>query len=319
MNTTALRQAQGPAGQAQGPAGQAQGPVSGRTTPHPRLSVNQATIKYATLPEAVAAVTAAGVTSFGAWREPVQEYGVAASANLLTDSGLRVSSLCRGGFFTMPEGPTRRTSIDDNRTAIDEAAALGAPALVLVVGGLPAGSRDLIGARELVRDAIGELADHALESGVQLAIEPLHPMYASDRAVVSTLGQALDIAEQFAPEAVGVVVDTFHIWWDPQVLEQIARAGATGRISSYQACDWATPLAADVLLSRHYPGDGIVDFGSLTRAVEAAGYTGDIEVELFNQDIWDSPFQQVVARTVDAFQAAVVPHLDHDDDAVHHP
>lgn len=282
------------------------------TRPHQRLSINQATIKYATLPEAVDAVARAGITSFGAWREPVQEFGVAASAKLIAEAGLRVSSLCRGGFFTMHEGAERRTSIDDNRTAVDEAAALGAPALVLVVGGLPHGSRDLIGARERVRDAIGELSDHALESGVQLAIEPLHPMYASDRAVVSTLGQALDIAEQFAPEAVGVVVDTFHIWWDPQVLEQIARAGATGRISSYQACDWATPLAADVLLSRHYPGDGVIDFGSLTHAVEAAGYTGDIEVELFNQDIWDAPYDTVVARTVQAFASSVVPHLDDD-------
>lgn len=333
MSFDTLRQAQGPTGHAQGPAGQAQGPAgnaegpagnaegsaTGHITPHRRLSINQATIKYATLPEAVEAVVSAGVTSFGAWREPVQALGVAASARLFADSGLRVSSLCRGGFFTMPEGPARRASIDDNRTAIDEAAALGAPALVLVVGGLPDGSRDIVGARELVRDAIGELSDHALESGVQLAIEPLHPMYASDRAVVSTLGQALDIAEQFAPEAVGVVVDTFHIWWDPDVLAQIARAGATGRISSYQACDWATPLAADVLLSRHYPGDGVVDFGSLTHAVEAAGYTGDVEVELFNQDIWDSPFRQVVDRTVDAFHTAVVPHLAPDDPADLHP
>jgi sugar phosphate isomerase/epimerase len=319
MSTTTLRQAQGPEGQAQEPEGQAQGAVGGSTAPHPRLSINQATIKYATLPEAVAAVAAAGVTSFGAWREPVQEFGVAASARLLADAGLRVSSLCRGGFFTMPEGPDRRASIDDNRTAVDEAAALGAPTLVLVVGGLPEGSRDIVGARELVRDAIGELADHALESGVQLAIEPLHPMYASDRAVISTLGQALDIAEQFAPEAVGVVVDTFHLWWDPQVLEQIARAGATGRISSYQACDWATPLPADVLLARHYPGDGVVDFASLTRAVEAAGYTGDVEVELFNQEIWDAPFDAVVRRTVETFQSAVVPHLDPTDAADLHP
>lgn len=311
---SALRQAQGPAATAGPPLPErVEGYApSASVAAHPRLSINQATIKYATLREAVDAVALAGVTSFGAWREPVQALGLRDAAAVIADAGLRVSSLCRGGFFTAVEGPERRASIEDNRVAVDEAAALGAPALVLVVGGLPAGSRDLIGARERVRDAIGELSDHALESGVQLAIEPLHPMYASDRAVVSTLGQALDIAEQFAPEAVGVVVDTFHIWWDPQVLDQIARAGSTGRISSYQACDWATPLAADVLLSRHYPGDGVIDFSSLTRAVEVAGYTGDIEVELFNQDIWDAPYQDVVDRTVRSFATAVVPHLGDD-------
>ena len=276
---------------------------------HSQLSLNQATIKHASLADAIRVVVDAGYSSIGLWREPVAEFGLADSAKLASDSGLRISSLCRGGFFTSVEGPTRRAAIDENRRAIDEAAALGAPALVLVAGGLPEGSRDLIGARSRVTEAIGELVDHALETGVILAIEPLHPMYASDRAVVSTLGQALDIAEQFAPEAVGVVVDTFHIWWDPTVLEQIARAGSSGRIASYQVCDWATPLAADVLLSRHYPGDGVIDFESLTRAVVATGYSGDIEVEIFNQEIWDAPWLDVALRTSAAFDSVVAPHL----------
>jgi sugar phosphate isomerase/epimerase len=180
---------------------------------------------------------------------------------------------------------------------------------VLVAGGLPHGSRDLIGARERVRDAIGVLAPHAQAAGVTLAIEPLHPMYASDRAVVSTLGQALDIAADFDPAVVGTAVDTFHVWWDPQVLAQIARAGREGRIATYQVCDWKTPLAADVLLSRHYPGEGVIDFGSLTRAVIATGYDRDIEVELFNEEVWATDPSEVVRRTARAFGASVSPHL----------
>ncbi len=277
---------------------------------HPRLSLNQATIKYAPLADALTVTADAGYESIGLWREPVQDVGLARAVSMVEDSGLRVSSLCRGGFFTLPEGPARRAAIEDNRRAIDETAALGAPTLVLVAGGLVDGSRDLIGARSLVTDAIGELSEYARENSVSLAIEALHPMYASDRAVISTLGQALDIAEQFDPETVGVVVDTFHVWWDPQVLEQIARAGASGRIASYQVCDWATPIAQDALLSRHYPGDGVIDFRSLTEAVVATGYTGDIEVEIFNQLIWDAPWPEVARRTAEAFDAVVAPHLE---------
>ncbi|MGG7507154.1 sugar phosphate isomerase/epimerase family protein [Plantibacter sp. YIM 135249] len=286
---------------------------------HPLLSLNQATIKYANLDEALAATNAAGIASIGLWREPVAAVGLAESAKRLTDSGLRFSSLCRGGFFTPEEGPIRRTAIDDNRLAIEETATLAAAGatgsaavLVLVAGGIPAGSRDLIGARERVRDAIAELAPDAEAAGVTLAIEPLHPMYASDRAVVSTLGQALDIAEEFPLGVVGAVVDTFHVWWDPELFRQIERAGiggGGGRIASYQVCDWATPLAADVLLSRHYPGDGVIDFAPITHAVLRAGYVGDIEVELFNQDIWDAPFAEAVERTVAGFEAAVAPHI----------
>ncbi|WP_150307352.1 sugar phosphate isomerase/epimerase family protein [Planctomonas psychrotolerans] len=278
-------------------------------TPHPRLSLNQATIKYASLGEALDVTAAAGYASIGLWREPVQEVGLDRAARMVADSGLRVSSLCRGGFFTLPEGPQRRAALDDNRRALAEAHAVGAPALVLVAGGLPAGSRDLVGARARVVDAIGELVAEAESAGVALAIEPLHPMYASDRAVVSTLDQALDMAEPFPSTAVGVVVDTFHIWWDPRVRDAIARAGAGGRIASYQVCDWSTPLPADVLLARHYPGDGVIDFGSLTAAVEATGYSGDIEVEIFSEPIWASPYAEVAQRTSEAFSTVVAPHL----------
>lgn len=283
---------------------------------HPRLSLNQATIKYASLDEALQVTADAGYEAIGLWREPVHDVGLEVAARRLSDSGLRFSTYCRGGFFTLVEGPERRTAIDDNRRAIDETATLAAAGaagseavLVLVVGGLPEGSTDLVGARARVGDALAELAPYAASAGVTLAIEPLHPMYASDRAVVSTLKQALDLAEPFDASAVGVVVDTFHVWWDPEVLPQIARAGASGRVATYQVCDWKTPLPADVLLGRHYPGDGVVDFATITAAVEATGYTGDIEVELFNQEIWDTAWPEVAARTAASFETAVAPHL----------
>lgn len=281
-----------------------------------RLSINQATIKYADLTTALRVTADAGVEAIGLWREPVAEVGLERSARLLADSGLRFSTYCRGGFFTVPEGAERRASIDENRRAIDETAALAAAGaagstavLVLVAGGLPAGSRDLVGARDRVAEALGELVPHARAAGVTLAIEPLHPMYAADRAVVSTLGQALDLAEPFAPEEVGVALDTFHVWWDPQLFAQIERAGASGRIATYQVCDWRAPLEADVLLSRHYPGEGVIDFEAITRAVVATGYDRDVEVEIFNQAVWDADPAAVVARTAETFGQAVSRHL----------
>lgn len=281
-----------------------------------RLSINQATIKYADLPTALRVTADAGVEAIGLWREPVAELGLEESARRLADSGLRFSTYCRGGFFTVPEGAERRASLDDNRRAIDETASLAAAGaagstavLVLVAGGLPAGSRDLAGARDRVTDALGELAPHARAAGVTLAIEPLHPMYAADRAVVSTLGQALDLAEPFAPEEVGVALDTFHVWWDPQLFAQIERAGASDRIATYQVCDWRAPLEADVLLSRHYPGEGVIDFEAITRAVAATGYDRDVEVEIFNQAVWDADPAAVLARTADTFRQAVSRHL----------
>ncbi|TDB72151.1 sugar phosphate isomerase/epimerase, partial [Micromonospora sp. KC723] len=217
-----------------------------------RFSFNQATAKHWPLTDVVAGCAAAGVPGIGLWREPVQEYGLERSARLVRDAGLEVTSLCRGGFFTAPGWR------DENRRAIEEAATLGTRELVLVSGGLPPGSRDVDGARQMVADAIAELAPEAAAAGVRLAIEPLHPMFCADRCVIATLGQALDIAERFDPGAVGVVVDTYHVWWDDTVYRQIARAGS--RIAAFQVADWITPLPPDALLSRGMMGDGHIDF-----------------------------------------------------------
>ncbi|GGV14547.1 xylose isomerase [Kitasatospora herbaricolor] len=275
-------------------AGPVPRPAAGRLAAAPGLaglSLNTATTKRWTLPEAVDGCVRAGIPGIGLWRDRVAETGAAKAARLVREAGLTVTSLCRGGFLTAPDAAGRAAALEDNRRAVEEAATLGTGVLVLVCGGLPEGSRDLRGARRAVADALAELAPYAREHGVRLAIEPLHPMFCADRAVVSTLAQALDLAE--AVEAgtgetgVGVVVDTYHVWWDPQVEEQIARAA--DRILAFQVCDWTLPLPADALLGRGHVGDGLIDIPRLAAAVAATGYTGFTEVEIFNQEIWDTP------------------------------
>ncbi|MET8024963.1 sugar phosphate isomerase/epimerase family protein [Streptomyces avermitilis] len=266
-----------------------------------RFSINQMTVKQLGLPELVGACLESGVRGVGLWRAPVQSYGVEATAKLIRDAGLAVTTLCRGGFLTAIEPAERARALDDNRLAVDEAATLGTDTLVLVSGGLPAGSKDLHGARERIADALGELGPYAASRGVRLAIEPLHPMYASDRCVVSTLAQALDIAERFPAEQVGVTVDTYHIWWDDTAPAQIARAGASGRIHTFQLADWTTPLPEGVLNGRGQIGDGAIDMREWKGYVEAAGYSGPIEVELFNDALWARDGREVLAETAARF------------------
>ncbi|MGX5209984.1 sugar phosphate isomerase/epimerase family protein [Streptomyces violaceus] len=266
-----------------------------------RFSINQMTVKQLSMPELVDACGQLSIRNVGLWREPVESYGLEATAKLVRDAGLTVTTLCRGGFFTAIDPRERAEALADNRRAIDEAATLGTDTLVLVSGGLPAGSKDLHGARERIADALAELGPYAEEHGVRLAIEPLHPMYASDRCVVSTLAQALDLAERFPAQQVGVTVDTYHIWWDDTAPAQIARAGASGRIHTFQLADWTTPLPEGVLTGRGQIGDGAIDMREWQRYVEAAGYTGAIEVELFNDGLWARDGREVLAETAARF------------------
>lgn len=266
-----------------------------------RFSINQMTVKQLSLPELTAACRELGVGHVGLWREPVQAYGVEAAAELVRDAGLTVTTLCRGGFLTAVDPGERARALADNRRAVDEAATLGTDTLVLVSGGLPAGDKDLRAARERVADALAELGPYAERHGVRLAIEPLHPMFASDRCVVSTLAQALDLAERFPAHQVGVTVDTYHVWWDDRAPEQIARAGAGGRIHTFQLADWTTPLPAGVLNGRGQIGDGAIDMREWKGYVEAAGYTGAIEVELFNEGLWARDGREVLAETAARF------------------
>lgn len=272
-----------------------------------RFSVNQMTVKQLSLPELTAACRELGVGNVGLWREPVQAYGVEAAAELVRDAGLTVTTLCRGGFLTATDAAERAKALADNRRAVDEAATLGTDTLVLVSGGLPAGDKDLRAARERIADALAELGPYAERHGVRLAIEPLHPMYASDRCVVSTLAQALDLAERFPAQQVGVTVDTYHIWWDDRAPEQIARAGAGGRIHTFQLADWTTPLPEGVLNGRGQIGDGAIDMREWKGYVEAAGYTGAIEVELFNEELWARDGREVLAETAARFAAHAGP------------
>jgi sugar phosphate isomerase/epimerase len=268
-----------------------------------RFSINQMTVRQLSLPELTAACRDLGIGNVGLWREPVQAYGVEAAAKLVRDAGLAVTTLCRGGFLTATDPDERARALADNRRAVDEAATLGTDTLVLVSGGLPAGSKDLRGARERIADALAELGPYAERHGVRLAIEPLHPMFASDRCVVSTLTQALDLAERFPAHQVGVTVDTYHIWWDDQAPAQIARAGAGGRIHTFQLADWTTPLPEGVLNGRGQIGDGAIDMREWKTYVEAAGYTGAIEVELFNDALWARDGREVLAETAARFAA----------------
>ncbi|MFB6753779.1 sugar phosphate isomerase/epimerase family protein [Streptomyces sp. NPDC056353] len=266
-----------------------------------RFSINQMTVKQLSLPELTTACGDLGIGNVGLWREPVQAYGVEAAAKLVRDAGLTVTTLCRGGFLTATDPAERARALADNRRAVDEAATLGTDTLVLVSGGLPAGDKDLNAARERIAEALSELAPYAEQHGVRLAIEPLHPMYAADRCVVSTLTQALDLAERFPAHQVGVTVDTYHIWWDDRAPAQIARAGAGGRIHTFQLADWTTPLPEGVLNGRGQIGDGAIDMREWKSYVEAAGYSGPIEVELFNEELWARDGREVLAETAARF------------------
>ena len=272
-----------------------------------RLSINSATTKKWTLAQVVEGCVNAGIPSIGPWRDRVEEAGLDKAARLIKDAGLRVSSLCRGGFLTAPDAEGQAAALADNRAAILEAVALDTRELFLVVGGLAPGERDVVAARQRVADRLADLVPFAEEHGVRLVLEPLHPMYAADRALISTLGQALDLAAPFDASAVGVAVDTFHVWWDPELKAQIERAGRENRIASYQVCDFNMPIAADPLLSRGYMGDGVVDFATIGTWVRDAGYTGDIEVEIFNQGIWDTDGNTVLATVKERYAELVLP------------
>jgi sugar phosphate isomerase/epimerase len=273
-----------------------------------RLSLNQRTTASWSLPEAIKGCVDAGLGAIGIWREQLAEVGLQEACRLVTESGLRVSSLCRGGFFTTADSAEAEAAKASNREAIEEAAALNAATLVLVPGGLPPGDRDLVAARDRAAQAIERLVPYAHERGVNLGIEPMNPIYAADRGVISTLAQALDIAERFDAADVGVVVDTFHLWWEPGIADQVQRAGP--RIVSYQICDWITPLPADTLLARGMMGDGHIDFAAFTRSVTRAGYSGDIEVEIFNADLWAAPPAEVVHTMAKRYLELVRPYLN---------
>lgn len=266
------------------------------------LSINLATVRMQwNLREAVKGCMRHGIRAIAPWRDQVQAVGLDEAARIVRENGLRVTGLCRGGFFPAPTKEGRQASIDDNRRAIDEAAALGADCLVLVVGGLPEGSRDIVGARAMVREGIAAVLPHARAAKMPLAIEPLHPMYAADRACVNTLGQALDLCDEFG-EGTGVAIDVYHVWWDAELRNQLMRAGRNGRILAHHVCDWLVPTR-DPLNDRGMMGDGVVDLATIRRWFEEAGFDGPQEVEIFSaENWWKRPGDEVLKTCIERYR-----------------
>src|SRR5277367_4011353 len=258
---------------------------------HRWMSLNTATVrKQGDLAQIIDACARHGIRAIDPWRDQVAAIGLDRAVRAVRDAGLELSGYCRGGMFTA-DAAHRSEASDDNRRAVDEAKALGAPCIVLVVGGLPqysrpgsAPSKDIAAARALVEDAIAEMMDYARSAKMPLAIEPLHPAYAADRACVNTTKQALDICDRLDPGragALGVALDVYHIWWDFEVMEQIARAGRERRLLAFHVCDWLVPTR-DILNDRGMMGDGVIDIRRYRAAVEATGYAGYCEVEIFS-------------------------------------
>jgi sugar phosphate isomerase/epimerase len=269
---------------------------------HRWLSINTATVRKSggvelPLPQIIEACARRGIRAISPWRDQVAAAGLDTVASLLRTHGMALSGYCRGGMFTAADATGLRAAGDDNRRAVDEAKTLDAACLVLVVGALPgalsgqAAHKDIAGARAQVRDGIEELLAYARSVDMPLAIEPLHPMYAADRACINTMEQALDLCEALDPTpapgaaaALGVAVDVYHVWWDPKLEQQIARA-AQPRLLAFHVCDWLTPTA-DLLNDRGMMGDGVIDIPRIRGWVEAQGFAGYSEVEIFSAGNW---------------------------------
>ncbi|MCA0422037.1 MAG: sugar phosphate isomerase/epimerase [Proteobacteria bacterium] len=283
------------------------------TKDHRWLSMNTATVrKQGDLLEIIDACARHGIGAISPWRDQVAHVGLEAAVRTVKAHGMKLSGYCRGGMF--PHGADQAQAMrDDNRRAVDEAKALDAPCLVLVVGGLPQysrpgspASRDLGAARTQVVDGIAELLDYARKVGMPLAIEPLHPMYAADRACVNTMRHALDICDALDPGktgALGVAVDMYHVWWDPELLAQIKRAGKS-RLHAFHVCDWLVPTN-HLLEDRGMMGDGVIDIRAARAAVEAQGFDGFSEVEIFSQNWWAQPMDTVLETCIERHKSVV--------------
>jgi sugar phosphate isomerase/epimerase len=280
---------------------------------HRWLSLNTATVrKQGDLSAIIDACARHGIRAIDPWRDQVASVGLDRAVRAVRDAGLELSGYCRGGMFT--SDAARRTEVrDDNRRCVDEAKALGASCIVLVVGGLPqysrpgsAPSKDLVAARGQVHDALAEMLEYAREAKLPLAIEPLHPAYAADRACVNTTKQALDLCDALDRErtgALGVALDVYHIWWDPELMAQIARAGQD-RLLAFHVCDWLVPTK-DILNDRGMMGDGVIDIKSVRAAVEARGFAGYSEIEIFSNDWWSRPMEEVLKTCIERHRTVV--------------
>ena len=277
------------------------------------LSINTATVrKQLALPAIIEACARRGIGAVCPWRDQVQAVGLAQVARQVKDARLALTGYCRGGFFPAADAAGLRAALEDNRRAVDEAKTLGAPCLVLVVGSLPGALTgkpaftDIGLARAQVHDGIAATLEYARSVAMPLAIEPLHPMQGADRACINTLEQALDICDALDPGrtgALGVALDVYHCWWDPKLAGQITRAGRD-RLLAYHVCDWLVPTR-DLLNDRGMMGDGIIELKKIRALVEAAGYVGHVEVEIFSDAWWGRPAEEVLDTCVARYRTVV--------------
>ena len=270
------------------------------TTDLSRLCIHTITTKPWAIETAARHFAAAGVAGITVWRDALDGRDIKATGHMLRDHGLAIVSLCRGGFFPSIDGQKRREAIDDNKRAIDEAALLGAPVVVLVCGADP--RQPLEVSRRQIHDGIAAVLPHAAAAGVKLAIEPLHPMYADTRSAINTLAQANDMATALHSPYAGVAVDVYHLWWDPHLEQEIARCGRQGHLFAFHICDWTTPTK-DLLLDRALMGDGCIPVRQIRGWVEATGYRGFNEVEIFSTTWWQQDQAQFLDKILKAYQA----------------
>lgn len=273
-----------------------------------RCSLNQATIEHADIATAIDAAVKADIPAIGLWRRQIEDTGTQQTVAMLETSGLQVTSLCRGGFFTQADDHGWHEALDDNRRAIELAEAVGATELILVPGGISPGGV-ISDARKRVRESVESLVDDASAAGVRLALEPMHPVFAEDRGVVSTLGQALDLVADLPSSVAGVVVDAYHLWWDADLPHQIARADREGRIGVVQVADWQGVIDGDALRSRTIPGEGCIDFGWFAALIDQTLFDGFIECEVFNAALWREDPYRVAQSVARAHQQLIAPAL----------
>ena len=267
-------------------------------TPRPledlsRLCLHTMTNKTLTLEQCIEHYQQAGIRAITVWRNVLEPLGAGRAGTLLRESGLEVVSLCRGGFFPATSARARQAAIDDNRRAIDEARTIGAPLIVLVCGA--AAGQPLDVSRQQIRKGIAAILPEARAAGVKLSIEPLHPMYADTRSAINTIRQANDMIEELDDRQLGLTVDVYHLWWDSELEQQLRRAGRSGKLFSFHVCDWRTPTR-DLLNDRAIMGQGCIDVRGIRGMVEAAGFSGYIEVEIFSDDYWRMDQREYLER-----------------------
>jgi sugar phosphate isomerase/epimerase len=270
-------------------------------------AINTATLGYHDpIERTIEAVAAAGFGAIAPWRRELEGRATAGVARRIRDAGLKVSGYCRSTYIPAADHARFLANIEDNRQAIDQAAELRAACFVMVVGGLPEGSKDLPDARAQLEEGMALLLEHARGAGVPLALEPLHPMYCADRSCLSTLEQALDLCDELDAAAdgfLGIAVDVYHVWWDPKLREGIARAGRGGRLLAFHVCDWLVSTR-DLLLDRGMMGDGVIDLPAIRAWMEEAGYAGAVEVEIFSRDDWwRRPASEVLSACAQRLQS----------------